>query len=136
MTTESTEAVREIVVREIVELHDFFDGVFNGTRSDLERLSGVLAEGFSLVGPSGAVMDRAGTIAAIEAAQGARLGLRVSTEDHALLVEQGGVIVASYVEVHTTDDEQTRRLTTVVFTTDRSAPNGLRWERVHETWLP
>jgi len=129
-----TEAMADWI-REITELHDFFDDVFNARRSGVDRLQAALADDFTLVGPDGNVMDHATTIAAIDNAHGARMGLRVSTAEHQLLFELDGTLVASYVEVHTTDDSETRRLTTVVFTTDVDAPNGLVWRRVHETWL-
>ena len=45
------------------------------------------------------------------------------------------MVVASYQEHHQLTERRNARLSTVVFTRDPSAPNGLLWFRVHETWM-
>ncbi|MGB0513945.1 MAG: hypothetical protein ACPGJE_03790 [Wenzhouxiangellaceae bacterium] len=46
-------------------------------------------------------------------------------------------VIARYQEWQRRDGETARgRLSTVVFSFDEAAPNGLIWRHVHETWLP
>jgi hypothetical protein len=45
-------------------------------------------------------------------------------------------VIATYVEHHQLRDRANHRLATVVFRVDPEGSNGLRWLRVHETWVP
>lgn len=119
---------------EIEELHDFFERWYDGAEDDFARCDSVLTAGFSIVGPGGEELDRAAIVSVIREAHG-RGGLSISTEDHELLWEGAESVVARYVEVHQKGDQQTRRLSTVVFRRDEAAPNGLVWQTVHETWV-
>jgi len=122
-------------MREIDELHEFFEALFLGTISSLERAEAALADDFTMAGPDGSVADRATVLAMLDAGQGHTSSLRIEVEDHRLLAETDKIIVASYVEIHRLSSRNNRRLTTVVFRKDASAPNGVRWVRGHETWL-
>lgn len=121
--------------REIDELHAFFAAWFRGTVDSMERMEGVLAPGFTIVGPDGATMSRTETLAAVRAGHGRSPDLEITTSDHRLIATAGVVIVARYVETHDRPDASSRRVSTVVFTADSGAPNGVRWVSVHETWL-
>ena len=44
-------------------------------------------------------------------------------------------VAATYEEWQEQAEFVTGRLSTVVFVVDDGAPNGLRWEHVHETWV-
>ena len=118
---------------EIEELHDFFERWYDGDEDDFSRCEAALADGFTIVGPRGDELDRAAIMDLVRNAKG-RGGMKLSTEDHRLVWEDGDVLVTRYIEVHDLGDEQTRRLSTAVFQRDDDAPNGLVWVRVHETW--
>ncbi len=122
-------------IDEIIELHAFFEGWFLGAIDSLDRMESVLAEGFSIVQPDGAEVDRAGTIESVAGGRATSRELVITTSDHRLLHDGGDTLVASYVETHERSDRTKRRLSTVVFVRSDSAPNGLMWVRVHETWL-
>ncbi len=122
-------------VDEIIEMHAFFEAWFQGRTDSTERMESVLATEFTIVGPDGAEVDRAGTIESVTGGQGASPDLVISTSDHRLLHESGETVVASYVETHVSGDHPRRRSSTVVFERSETAPNGLMWVRVHETWL-
>jgi hypothetical protein len=121
---------------EIKELHDVFEAYFLGTIETLDRVEQVLADDFTIVGPDGIESTRAMTIQALRAAHGHIGTLAIKVTDAALVVENGDILVARYVENHHLADRTNRRLSTVVFTRLDTAPNGLEWRRVHETWLP
>lgn len=124
--------------REIVELHKFFEGYFLGTIGvdDVERLEAALAIDFTIVGPGGGVSTRAETVAAARGGHGSASQLGITIIGAHPLVDESDVVVARYVERHESADGTTSRLSTVVFTRDPGAPNGLVWRTVHETWLP
>ncbi|NNC78765.1 MAG: DUF4440 domain-containing protein [Acidimicrobiales bacterium] len=120
---------------EIIELHELFEAYFLGTEDSLERMEAVIADDFTFIGPDGSATDRNGTLAAVTAGHGHTESLVIRTVDHQLLVETPEVVVAEYIEVHELSDRTNRRLSTVVFSRDPEAPNGLVWRRVHETWI-
>lgn len=120
---------------EITELHEFFEALFSGRETSLERAESALAADFTIVGPDGHESSRAQTIEMLEAGRDQRTDLDMSTSDHRLLVDTDDVIVAGYIEHHHAPDGDTHRQSTVVFVPDTDAPNGVRWLRVHETWI-
>jgi hypothetical protein len=123
-------AVFEIEVR---ELHSFFERWFAGTaeRAELSRLD-VLDGSFHMIGSDGRLQSVGEIRSAIESAFGRR----------SMLIEIRNVWVhptapiGTYEEWQTTGGEVTGRISSAVMKSDRSAPNGLRWMHLHETWLP
>lgn len=125
---------------EIHELHDFFAAWFNGSLSNTEasfaRLSGVLAESFTFIeSHQGRQLSRDEILGSIRAGHGSRPDMRITIEDVRLLHEIGDTLIASYIERQSTSDTETTRRSTVVFVPQSSAPNGLVWRHVHETWI-
>ena len=124
---------------EIDELHAFFEGYFLGTIAvdDMGRFADVLDDGFTIVGPHGETSSRDETLAMVRQGHAHTSDMTIRCVDHRLLHADGDTVVATYVEEHHwADGRANRRLATVVFTADASMPNGLRWVRVHETWVP
>lgn len=121
---------------EIAELHAVFEGYFLGRLpDDLSRVEDALAPGFSMVVPSGGEPGRKQVLAALKAGYGQRSSLEITTSDYQLLHDADSLIVAAYTESHHLADEASHRRATVVFRRDAEGPNGLRWLRVHETWI-
>ena len=121
--------------REIDELHEFFEGLFLGTITSLDRAEAALAADFTMAGPDGTVSDRAAIMAMLDAGRAHTTSLTIEIEDHRLLAETAELIVANYIEVHRLADRDNRRRTTVVFRKAAEAPQGLLWVRAHETWI-
>lgn len=120
---------------EIVELHELFEAYFLGTTDSLDRMEAVLADDFTFAGPDANSTDRDGTIAAVKAGHAHTESLMIRTVEHRLLFEDGDIVAAEYVEEHELASRTNRRLSTVVFSRDDAAPNGLLWRRTHETWI-
>ena len=123
--------------REIVELHDFFEAYFLGAlaATDVDRLRMALADDFTFISPTGAASTRVEVEAAIVAGHHHTAELNITITDAQLLVESDQIVVARYVENHEMAAAANHRISTVVFSRDAAAPNGLRWRTVHETWL-
>jgi hypothetical protein len=127
--------------RDIVALHDFFEGWFRGELPRIDEafteVDRRLADGFTLVSPRGNVDEREPLLESIRGAYGARgEGFRIWIEDVRVRQSRGDVHVVTYEEWQQEGGaEPTRRLSTAVFGDDDSAPNGLEWLHVHEVWL-
>ena len=119
---------------EIEELHELFEAYFLGTENSLDRVEAALAPDFTVVGPHGVTSSRADTMQALRAGHGHTDSLEITVTELSLLVETADTLVAQYVENHALADRTNHRVSTVVFTNDDNAPNGLLWRRVHETW--
>ena len=121
---------------EIIELHEFFEQLFLGTTDSLDRADRALAAEFTMAGPNGTLSPRATVMSQLKAGIGHSTELSIAVEGLELLVETDDLVVAEYIEVHgLRDDRSNRRRSTVVFRKDPDGPNGLRWLRVHETWI-
>jgi hypothetical protein len=120
---------------EIAQLHEFFGGYLSGVIDSLERLESALAEDFEMVGPNGENHNKTKTMGAVRESHGSMPSVQITTENHRLLLAERDLVVASYIEVHEFDGGGNRRASTVVFSNDPNAPNGLLWRRVQETRL-
>lgn len=125
--------------REIGELHDFFEGWFTGalanTDEQFARFADVMAEGFAIISPSGALTERPALLSGLCAAYGRQPGVRIWTQNHQLRHHIGDLALLTYEEWQTTAAGTTGRLSTVLFQAQTEAPNGVAWLHVHETWL-
>jgi hypothetical protein len=123
--------------REIIELHEFFEGYYLGAidADDVGRLEVALAPDFTIIGPGGGESSRDQTVEAIRSGHAHTPQFRISIADARLLLDLPDLLVARYVEHQEVAGAITDRLSTVVFTRAPDAPNGLRWRTVHETWL-
>jgi hypothetical protein len=129
---------------EIDELHAFFEQWFNGdlepSEATLARFTDVMAPGFHIVSPDGAMRDRAAIIRLVREGHGSGLvdgkrTVRIWIEHLALRASSDHVSVVTYEEWQERGGEQTGRLSTAVLQNAPDTPNGLRWLHVHETWL-
>lgn len=118
---------------EVRELHAYFERWFAGTAppTALERLD-VLDESFHMIGPDG----RLHTVEQIRSAIENAYGLRPMSIEIRNVSVHPSAPVGTYEEWQTIEGEITGRLSSAVMKADSSAPNGLRWMHLHETWLP
>ncbi len=126
--------------REIVELHEFFEGWLSGTLPATDaafvRFEQVTSTGFTFVGPNASVLDRSAVLTLVRDAHGARPGLRIRIENPTVHHELGPLLVATYEEWQKIGTETTARLSTALFRARHGTPCGVEWLHVHETWLP
>jgi hypothetical protein len=120
---------------EVEELHDVFEAYFLGTLNSLDRVDVALAPDFTIVSPDGAESSRSDTMQALRAGHGHTTSLAITVTEPVLLLEESDTVIGRYVENHALKDRTNHRISTVVFSRDDGAPNGLLWRRVHETWM-
>jgi len=124
---------------EVVDLHRFFVDWFDKRRcdtADFSRFERVMGEDFSMVVPSGQLLDRAAVLGHVKASRGTFDGdFAISIEDIRPAWQSGDVIVLTYVEAQQRAGQASRRRSSTIFTANSSAPNGVEWRHLHETWL-
>lgn len=128
------------VESEVIALHQFFEDWFNARIPDgdesFSRLEQSLAPDFAIVSPDGRLMERESLVKGLRGAYGTRHGLRIWIENTQIRMGQGGLWLATYEEWQGVGNESKGRISTVLFVEDASAPGGLRWKHVHETYPP
>ncbi len=124
---------------EVVDLHRFFVDWFVEARAgtvDFSRFERVMGEGFSMIAPSGQILDRNAVVDHVRDSRAScDDGFAISIEDIRPGWQTADTIVVLYVEVQLRAGKHSRRQSSAVFTTSSSAPNGVEWRHLHETWL-
>jgi len=130
--------------KEVLELHRFFEGWFNGTLAPSEenfsRFSGVMAPGFEIIFPNSRSMRRDELIEhvrrahGIYAPEGRRIRLRI--ENCTCRPVAGDLRLLTYEEWQEGGGETRGRLSSAVLRRREGAPNDVEWLHVHEAWLP
>lgn len=128
----------DVVEKEVRELHRFFQDWYRGELDDeaFQRFSGVMGEGFTIILPDASVLPRRMIIDAVRSQKGSDAQAELWVENVRLVHSEAEFMVATYEEWQGRAGNDARgRLSTVVFTHDEDAPNGLAWRHVHETWI-
>jgi len=124
---------------EVVDLHRFFVDWFDkqcADKADFSRFESVMGKGFTMVVPSGQLLDRDAVLGYVRASRATLDGdFAIAIEDIRPAWQAGDVIVLTYVEAQQRAGQASRRRSSAVFTTNSSAPNGVEWRHLHETWL-
>ncbi|TIR18270.1 MAG: hypothetical protein E5X34_22050 [Mesorhizobium sp.] len=124
---------------EIVDLHHFFVDWFVAARADavdFGRFEAVMGEGLTMIAPSGVVLRRDAVVDHVRQSRATcDDGFAISIENITPGWQTDDMIVVLYVEAQLRGGKLSRRQSSAVFTTSSSAPNGVEWRHLHETWL-
>lgn len=124
---------------EIVALHRFFVKWYDRTTAeaaDFSLFERAMGPGMHMIPPSGAVLDRDQVIGHVRANRGAFDGdFAIEITDIRPAWQAGDTIVVTYVENQRRAGEATARRASALFTENPSAPNGVEWRHLHETWM-
>jgi hypothetical protein len=139
----SGKSAKKVVVppweKEIIELHEFFQGWLGGeleaTDEVFQRLERVLGEAFHLITPDGKCLEREPLLQSLRQAAGTRPRLRIGIQAPRLHQEGASHLIVTYEEWQQEQRVAKGRLSTVIFRRRKALPNGLEWIHVHETWL-
>lgn len=133
-------ALADRAIAEVQASHAFFTGWFRAGdegNAGLAAFERALAADFRRVAPDGRVEDKAATMAAIRLARGtapADFAIAVLQPQPVWQVE--AAVLLEFVEQQYRGGETTKRRSTALFTPDPSAPRGVVWRHLHETWMP
>lgn len=123
------------VIVEIVGLHEFFESWLNGDdATDFSRVERALADDFTFLPPNGQTVSRDELLTGLREGFGRR-PIQLRIERPAIRWHDDSAWLATYEEWHEHADYTTARRSSVLLTADDSAPGGLLWRLVHETWL-
>lgn len=124
---------------EVIDLHRFFVDWFVAARADtvdFARFERVMGDGLSMVTPDGKVLDRAAVVDHVRSSRAiCDDGFAISIEDIRPGWQDADTIVVFYVEAQLRAGKHSRRQSSALFTISSSAPNGVEWRHLHETWL-
>lgn len=130
-------ALEERVLREVEELHAFFEGWLSGAlpkdRGVFARLEEALVPEFEMVVPSGEELGRDVLLKSLWDGHAKSEGLLIRIEScRVLWCDEAGTCLARYEEVHQ-GPRASRRVSTALFRA-RGSDRALAWVHVHETW--
>jgi hypothetical protein len=129
-------------MEEILELHAFFEGWMGGaamSEAALSRCASALAPGFILIGPDGRERMREPVLAGLRAQRRAHADaerpFRLWIERPTPRFVRDGLCLATYEEWQTSHGQTTARRSSALFIESPTAPRGVAWLHLHETWL-
>ncbi len=139
--TESEHPLARAALREVVELHAFFEAWLGGTGPEtaaaFSRVESALAQTFRMVSPEGRCHDRAEVLGQLWRAYGSKGSdgrFRIAIRETEVHVLSPPLVVVGYVEEQTSPAALTGRRSTAVLETS-PADERPRWLALHETWI-
>lgn len=125
---------------EIVQLHVFFVDWYDKAtcdKTDFSRFDRVMGPGMQMIPPSGVMLDREAVVGYVRDNRGTFDGdYAIEIADIRPAWQADGAIAVTYIEKQQRRGEKTARRATALFTESSSAPNGVEWRHLHETWMP
>ncbi|MBB3929515.1 hypothetical protein GGR25_000534 [Kaistia hirudinis] len=134
----STHPLVAAAIREIEASHDFFVRWFLGTADEAEFALWLRTThpAFRLTTPGGAMLGNAAIVAWIGAARGSMTTrFEIAVEDIEPIHVGEDAVLLIYVERQYRDGRITRRQSMAFFLKEDSAPRGVVWRHLQETWL-
>lgn len=124
---------------EVLDFHRFFEGWYDAATAgdiDFGRCERTFGQAFRMIPPTGRIFDRNETIELIRTNRASFRGdFTIEISDIRASFETDDAIVLTYVEAQSRAGKYSRRQASALFTASSSAPNGVEWQHLHETWL-
>lgn len=140
----------EAAIAEVVGLHEAFVLWFgtappdsnndSNSDSEFERIEGAFGDGFVIIGPDGEAVNRDDICKRLWAMRGTFkdnvVPFAITIKNREARLIGPDICLVRYEEWQTFGDEEKARISTAVLKRDDTAPGGLLWLNVHETWMP
>jgi hypothetical protein len=121
---------------EVHRLHAFFVAWFRGEAADFSDCERAFAGDFRMVTPDGAVHARAAVVDRLRAARASTgVDFAIEIAEPRLAWLRDDAVLLEYIERQHRDGQATARRATGLFTAAESAPGGVLWRHVQETWI-
>ena len=124
---------------EIVSLHRFFVDWFDAATADgadFGRFERAMGAGMQMIPPGGDLLGRDAILAHVRSCRATFRGdFAIEIAEIAGVWETDAAILVTYVERQTRQGVRTARRATALFTASSSAPSGVEWRHLHETWM-
>lgn len=125
---------------EVMELHKFFEGWYNGStaRSDdnFSRLANVLADDFQLITATGFTVNKTLLITLMKGGYGTKQDLNMRIEKISPRAQGENLCVLTYEEYGNAEGGLKKILVSAVLRRAPEKRNGLEWLHVHEVNVP
>lgn len=125
---------------EVMELHEFFEGWYNGgiarSEENFARLTNVLADDFQLITATGFTVNKALLITLMKGGHGTKQDLNMRIEKISQRVQGENLCVLTYEEYGNTEGGLKKVLVSAVLRRAPEKRNGLEWLHVHEVNVP
>lgn len=133
MTNEDSQKI----IKEVQDLHAFFEAWFNGTLNSEEfiRVEKSIAVDMKMVSPEGVIMSGEGIIQAIKNSHGSSNHIKIWVEDVTVKRLTADFYLATYYELQDRAGNNTKRYSSAIFRRSSRSPNDFEWIHVHETWV-
>jgi hypothetical protein len=130
-------ALAEQARREVLALHEFFVAWFSGAENaDFGHCEAAFAEDFQMVTPDGAVHARPAILERLRLARRSLPhGFSIAISELEPVWQQHNAILLRYVEQQYREGRITRRRSTALFIQAPTAPRGVVWRHLQETWM-
>ncbi len=135
----SATPLEELARQEVIALHEFFVAWFRdegGGAPDFQLCEGAFAPDFRMISPDGEAHGRDDVLSRLRKARGAMQPdfSIVILEPRPVWMAENAVLL-EYIEQQYRDGRMTRRRSTGLFGRNPSAPRGVEWRHLQETWM-
>jgi hypothetical protein len=124
---------------EVVSLHEFFVAWYDKNTAgtvDFDRFDKVMGPGIQMIPPGGDMLDRDAVVSYVRNNRATFDGdYAIEIADVRPAWEAGNAIVVTYIEKQDRRGVKTARRASALFVESSSAPNGVEWRHLHETWM-
>jgi hypothetical protein len=124
---------------EIVALHRFFVEWYDkatAENADFGLFERAMGPGMQMIPPSGAILDRDAVVNYVRANRGSLDGgFAIVIDEIRPAWQAADAIAITYIERQERAGIKTSRRASAIFTKSSSAPNGVEWRHLHETWM-
>jgi hypothetical protein len=129
--------IESLVEKEIVDLHEFFEGWFSGrlTGNEISVLDDVIHDDFMLITPHADQINKSNLIEIINSNHGKTIDQKIWVENIQIRSTYNGVILATYTECQMKNEVETCRISSALFKKDDIARNKIKWIHLHETFI-
>ena len=127
-----------LATNEITARHVFFVDWFTGRAEDtaMAECEASFAPDFRIIWPDGSAHDCAALVEMRRGAKGghdANFAIRVEIDHHIDITKDD--ILVTFDEHQHLDGRDNHRRATALFTRDTTAPEGVLWRYLHQTWI-
>ena len=129
--------IESLVEKEIVELHQFFEGWFSGELSGdaISVLDNVIHDDFLLITPHTDQINKLSLVKIINSNHGKASDQKIWVENINVRSTFERVIIATYNECQRINNVETCRISSAIFREDENARNRIKWLHLHETFI-
>jgi hypothetical protein len=134
----STSRIADLAGQEVVALNAFFAAWLRegDAPMDFSEVEQAIGGDFRIISPDGSTEEREEVLSSIRNSRGSRgADFRIEVLDPRTIWTGESAVLLEYTEQQYRAGRTTRRRSTALFLANPSAPRGVAWHHLQETWL-